>query len=127
MMAVQGNLELILLSLPEESDEYAMASGAAGAAKGASLVGSMLLSCIGQRPLQLVDYSFSELVQECITVVHGLSDPAITVQILPPEQTLLCSMGQPQIKEVVENILTNAVESLSEGSGTIEISFGTKH
>jgi len=53
MMAVQGNLDLMTMTLPDDSDEHQMASSAAQAARGASQIGSMMLSYVGQKSLQL--------------------------------------------------------------------------
>ena len=127
MMAVQGNLELMIETLSDDSDEYKMASDAALAARGASLVGSMMLSYVGQRPLQLREISLFDLVRECSTTINALSHPSISLKIIPPAQALYCSIDQQQIKEVLENILTNAVESLENSTGTIEISFGEEY
>ncbi len=127
MMAVQGNLELMIETLSDDSDEYKMASDAAQAAKGASQVGSMMLSYVGQRPLQLREISLFDLVRECSPTIKDLSCPSVSLKVIPPAQELYCSIDQQQIQEVLENILTNAVESLENSTGTIEISFGEEY
>ena len=127
MMAVQGNLDLMTYTLLKDSDEYKMASNAAEAAKGASQVGSMMLSYVGQRPLQLREISLFNLVRECGTAIKSLSHSSISLKIIPPAQELYCSMDQQQIQEVIENILTNALESMENITGTIVISFGTEY
>lgn len=48
MMVVNGNLELAMHTFPDSSEEYQMLSNAA---EGASQVGSMMLSYVGQQPL----------------------------------------------------------------------------
>lgn len=127
MMAVQGNLDLMTLTLPDDSEEYQMVSNAAQAAKGASQIGSMMLSYVGQQPLQLQELLFPDLAKESITALRNLFQPSISLKFTPPDQPLYCSMDKQQIKEVIEGILTNAVESLDNGSGTIEITFGTDY
>ena len=127
MMAVQGNLELMKLTLPDGSEEYKMASNAAKAASGASQVGSMMLSYVGQQPLQLQTISISNLVGESVTALKDLFHPLISLKFYPPDQDLYCSIDQAQIKEVLASLLTNAIESLGNNKGTIEITFGTEY
>jgi PAS domain S-box-containing protein len=127
MMAVQGNLDLLGLILPKGSDEYKMASDAIRAARGATQVGSMMLSYVGQRALNLHRLSLSDLVKESVTIFKELSDPGVSLKLIQPTQPVCCSIDHQQIKEVVESILTNAVESLEKNSGTIDITFGTDY
>ncbi len=127
MMAIQGNLELMLETLPSDSKEYKMASDAIHAAGGASQVGSMMLSYVGQQPVTPHDVSLVSLVRESFAAVKDLFDSGISLQCTQPSQALYCSVDQEQIKEVIESILTNAAESMKDGSGTIEITFGTEH
>jgi len=128
MMTVEGNLELMIRTLPVDSDERAMASCAMQAAKGATQVGSMMLSYVGQKPLQpSQEVSIDMLVRRCVTALKHLFSSTISLKFIQPDQPLYCYMDQLQIKEVIESILTNAVDSLEEDSGTIEITFGTDY
>ncbi|MEA3468065.1 MAG: response regulator [Thermodesulfobacteriota bacterium] len=127
MMAVKGNLELMLETLPADSNESRMASNAMQAAEGASQVGSMMLSYVGQQPVKLHDLPLASLVRESAAAVKDLFYAGISLKCSQPSQPLYCSVDQQQIKEVIESILANAVESMDNGSGTIEITFGTEH
>jgi len=127
MMAVQGNLELMKLTLPGDSEEYNMAANAAKAASGASQVGSMMLSYVGQKPLQLQTHSLPILVRESVTALKSCFQPPTSLKFYSPDQDLYCSVDQLQIKEVLESILTNAAESLEKSEGSIEITFGSEY
>ncbi len=127
MMAVQGNLELMALTLPDDSDEYRMVVNAAQAASGASRIGSMMLTYVGQKPLQLQELSLSDLVRECVTGLKGQFDTSITLRFSPPDHSLYCSGDDTQIKEVIESVLTNAIESLDNEGGVVEVTFGVEH
>ncbi len=127
MTGVQGNLELMTFSLPEDSDEYQMASRALQAARGASQVGSMMLSYVGQKPLQLEEVSLTDFVREIVTALKSSFQPSISLKFSPPDQPLYCSIDPFQMQEVLKSILTNAVESLDGGSGIIEITFGVDY
>lgn len=126
MTAVQGNLDLMLLTLPADSIELKeMASEAAQAAREASQVGSAMLSYVGQQPMKLQTLPLEDLVRDSISALKNLLQSSISLKFTPPDQPLYCSIDQQQIKEVIESILTNAVESMGDGTGTIEITFGT--
>ncbi len=127
MMAVQGNLELMLRNLPAESDEYRMASDAALAAGGATEVGSVMLSYIGQTPLHLQDLSLADLARDRVDILKSHVRPSTLLNFTPPDKPFYCSIDHKQIKEVLDGILTNAVESLDNDSGTIDITFGTEY
>ena len=126
MAVVMGNLELVTRILPEDSDEHEMSSDALQAAKGASQIGSMMLSYVGQRSSTLAEVSFAELTKESVTAVKSLLLSPISLQFTSPSEAIRCSLDRQQINEVLKNILTNAVESLGDGPGTIAITFGTE-
>lgn len=125
MMAVQGNLDLMTMTLPDDSDEHQMASSAAQAARGASQIGSMMLSYVGQKSLQLKTLSLSDIVRESTTALKNQFQPSISLKLTPPETPLYCAVDPQQIKDVIESILTNAIESLNDNTGVIKITFGS--
>lgn len=125
MMTVQGNLGMLARMLPDKSDEQEMVFSAIQSARGASQIGAMMLSYVGQRQANLQHYSLENLFNESVTSLKDLLPASISMLVTPPEQPLYCLADQLQIKEVVETILVNSVESLGNDSGTIEVSFGT--
>jgi PAS domain S-box-containing protein len=127
MMVVMGNLELVLETLPDGSDEHQIALEAALAARGASKVGSMMLSYVSPLSLKCQKLPFFNVVKEKVTALKSHLLPHISLLITAPDQPLYCSIDQQQINEVIESILTNAAESLDEGSGKIEITFGSEY
>lgn len=124
MTAVQGNLELMKMTLPDESAEKEMAIRALGAARGASRVGSMMLTYVGQgRPIFPAADLFI-LVQKTVVDMKSEFPSSITLHFTPAEGPLLCPMDQKQIREVVLTVLTNAIEAMEGIEGAIEITFG---
>jgi signal transduction histidine kinase/CheY-like chemotaxis protein len=124
MVGVQGNLELLTLVLPGNSREHVMVRHAFQAAKGASQIGSMMLSYVGQQPLTPRELSLVEIAREVVADSKHLFHSAMDLRFFPTADPFYCLIDRRQIKEVIQNILTNAVESLGNGSGTIEITFG---
>ena len=127
MMVVLGNLGLMIQTLPANSKEKQMASEVLQAAEGASRVGSMMLSYVGQQPLQLQVLSFADLVEESIKELKSQLKSSISLKFVSPPEPLYCSVDPQQIKEVIQSIITNAIESLDNIGGEIEISFGADH
>lgn len=127
MMAVLGNLDLMVLALPNESEEHKMALDATQAARGASQVGSMMLSYVGQRSLNLQELSIANLVEESVAASKNLFHPGLSLKLSQPAQPVYCSIDAQQFKEVIDSILANAVDSLENGSGTVEITFGSDY
>lgn len=127
MMGVQGNLEFMTFRFPVDSDEYRIASQALQSATGASQIGAMMLSYVGQQPIQLRKTSFFNLVTDAVRASNHLFYPEITLKCTPPSQPLYCSVDQQQIQEVIESVLSNAVESMDGDTGSIEITFGSAH
>jgi len=127
MMAVQGNLELMTFSLPKESAEYRMAMDAAQAASGASQIGTMMLSYVGQKKLHIQELSFGDFVREIANKRRLHLQSSISIQCTPPDQDVFCPIDKQQMEEVIESILSNAVESLKDDSGTIEVTCGTDY
>lgn len=127
MMAVQGNLDLMLMTLPTDSAENEMASDALQAANGAAQVGSMMLSYIGQRPRQLQTENLVDLVRESVTDLKKQFSASVSLNFFPSTAPLYCLMDHQQMKEVFSSIIINGIESLENETGTIEIDFGTDY
>jgi len=127
MMAVLGNLDLMILTLPKDSEEHKMALDATQAAKGVSQVGSMMLSYVGQRSLNLQELSLANLVEESVTASKDLFHSGLSLKFSQPAEPAYCSIDPQQFKEVIDSILANAVDSLENGSCTVEISFGSDY
>ena len=127
MMAVVGNLDLLHLTLPNGSPEKAMAASAQQAAKGASRIGTMMLTYVGQGTQHLSSENFVELVQETLTELKDQFMDSIMVKFIPPPGDLFCVIDKKQLKEVIISIITNSVESMGNPGEHIEISFGEDH
>jgi len=87
----------------------------------------MMLSYVGQKPLNLKALSLSDLALKSIKTVGDQLPSSISLKFTLPEHPTLCSVDQNQILEVMESILTNAIESLNDHAGTIEVTLGKAH
>jgi signal transduction histidine kinase len=112
MTGVQGNLELLTLNLSTNSKEYTMGTDAFRGAKEASQVGSIMLSYVGQQPLQSKEVSLAELVRSTVTNSPNLFHPQVNVTFIPPQQPLYCSVDRLQINEPVDLLSFRPISSL---------------
>ena len=126
MLVVLGNLEMLRRILPAESKEMDMAAMASQAAKEATKVGSSMLTYVGQGEPRLQSENLVEVTREVLFAIQDTFPPSVVVQLTPPSMPITCRFDKIQIKEVLKNILTNALESLTESTGQIGITFGTK-
>lgn len=127
MTAVLGNLHMMLYTLPEGSDQREMALNGVQAAKGASQIGSMMLNYVGQQSSELEQHSFADIVKGSISLMKSDLPPSVSLNFIAASQPLICLIDQQQMKEVIRNIIDNAIESLGGKEGEIEVSFGRKY
>ena len=126
MQAVVGNLEFLDMTIAAGSPGRESVSAALKVAREASRIGSMMLAYDGHRPLKLGSSNLTDLVKDSIAELKTRFIPSICLKFTPPSEPFYCSMDSPQIKEVINCVLTNAIESLEDETGTIEITFGTE-
>ena len=127
MMVVLGYLDLVDQALPGGSNEKQMMSQALKAADKASRMGTKMLTYVGRPPQQPEKASLPDLVSETITELQDRLPPSITLRFAPTQKKFICKMDQQQIKEVINSIITNAVEALEKSEGIIEVTFGTDY
>jgi PAS domain S-box-containing protein len=126
MLVVLGNLEMLRRILPAESKELDMATMASQAAKEAIKVGSSMLTYVGQGEPRLQPENLAEVAREVLFAIQDTLPDSVIVQLTPPLMPITCSFDKGQIKDVLKNILTNALESLDESTGQIRITFGAE-
>lgn len=125
MTGVEGNLELLTFSLPDKSRELQMVTDALQAARGATQIGSMMLSYVGQKTLDLVKVSLTDLVCNTLQKLQNDLPAGIFLEVTPPQHQISCMADISQMEEVIKHLFSNALESIGEEVGTIKITFGT--
>lgn len=126
MLVVLGNVEMLRRILPTESKEMNMATMASQAAKEATKVGSSMLTYVGQGEPRLQPENLVEVAREVLFAVQNTLPASVVMQLIPPFMPIICRFDKGQIKEVLKNILTNALEALADSIGEIGITFGVQ-
>jgi len=92
------------------------------AAQRASELCRGLLVYSGRAPYMTEAVDFGELVQEMEKLLRLANSPGIRIETEFPEETALVDGDAAQLRQLVMNLITNAVDSITGGSGKIQIS-----
>lgn len=125
MMVVMANLDMLQRLLPAESTELKMASMASQGAKEAAKVGSSMLTYVSQGAPRLQPEDLADLARDVLVTLQGKFPPSVAYRFLQPSTPIVCRFDKIQVREVLKNVLTNAIESLAQSTGEIGITFGS--
>ena len=124
LQVVMGNLELALDDLPQEMNTRSLISEAMVASGQASKISQLMLAYLGQKtgkaePLDLVEAArtlLPLLLSSMPKNVHLKTD-------LPPGSPIVLADGV-HIKQILTNLVSNAVEAIGERKGEITVAVG---
>lgn len=121
---ILGAAGLGIDELPEDSPVRARFEKIQQAARRAASLTHQMLAYAGQRPMRVTNLDLSKLVSEMIQLVTA-SISGKTKLDLELASDLPCVEAEAaQLAQVVMNLITNAVESLSNGKGRISLRTG---
>jgi len=119
---VQGNLELALHELPRESAPRTRVAAAIEASKRAAEVSRFMLTCLGQTTSRKEPIDLSEVVAETFAFFRSSLLPKkikLNAELLPTGSIVLADRAQ--MKQVLTNLLSNAMEAIGEKEGAITV------
>lgn len=124
LMAISGNLELLRQLAGAGNPGLKYVDNALGAAKRAADLTSQMLaySCKRGNSVALVD--LNRLVGESVELMKASMGKGLilSVRLRPALPMLEAEPGQ--IQQVIRNLITNAIEAIGEGPGTISVATG---
>jgi len=126
LTAIMGNLDLALLKVPADSPLQRNLTSAMTSCQRASNLVCRLLEYAGKGPFLLRPADLNGIVHGAETLcraalTHGVELSVVTSHGLPP-----INADADQIRQVIMNLVINAVEAIGEGPGTITITSGTR-
>lgn len=124
MMAVQGNLELLQMQLPDGSEEKTMASDAWQAAGRASQLSLSLLTYVGQKPLDRKIMDVGALVAGVIADVRSKVGANISFNQQMAAEPAYCLVDAEHFADVIRGLILNSSEAIGTEPGEINISIG---
>jgi signal transduction histidine kinase/CheY-like chemotaxis protein len=123
--AVIGNLELIGMGLPPESEAHKNLTQAMKAAQKAAEVSSLMLTYVGQTPVKHEPMDLSEACRLALSVLRSVIPNKVTVASGFPASGPIVRSNTKQIHLALTNLVTNARESIGDNPGTIELTVKT--
>lgn len=116
-----GNLELVLGERSSDAEPDERLSDALSAAHSAAQVSRMLLSYVGQDHEAQGPQDVSEIIRQSLPILQAAMPSGLELESdLPsPGSTVNVSVGQ--IRQVLENLVTNAWEAAGPNQGTINV------
>jgi len=125
LLAIQGNLEFAVASLPPEAPAHESLAEVERAAKRAADLCRQLLAYSGKGRFAIGSLSLSRAVEETAQMLAvSISKKADLRFDLAPDLPLI-EADETQIRQVIMNLIINASEALGEESGAISVSAGT--
>ncbi|MCP4695046.1 MAG: PAS domain S-box protein [Desulfobacterales bacterium] len=124
LMAVMGNLDLMLSDLLPGSDMEINIRDAFDATRRAAELSTLMLTYVGQGKVSMKTLDMTETAGEIIDSLASSVLKKASLEIdFSSEPTLF--KGDPgQVRQVIVNLLTNAAEALGENGGEVTVTAG---
>jgi signal transduction histidine kinase len=121
LTGVMGNLELALADAPRSAGPQEALTDALEAAGRASQLGALMLTYLGQTVTRRNPLDLAEICRQALNEFRTKVPSRLTFKTdLPSGGPTVKGNGQ-QLRQVLENLLTNAVEAFGERAGDISV------
>ncbi len=121
LAGILGNLELAGEVLPPGSAAGAYLEEAAGAARRATSIGEAMLTYLGHMPAPPEPVDLASVCQKTIAEWRFALPPTIALAAKFPDSGPVILAGAERVREVLNNVLTNAREAIGCESGFIRV------
>lgn len=126
MTAVIGNLELAMMSVPPDSPIRHNLIEAMNAARRSADLGGHMLSYLGQSISTRTPIVLTDVCREAVRHIQAILPENILIRIDMAETHPVVHGNAEQIRQVVTNVMTNAVESIGNRPGEIVVTVGVR-
>ncbi|KVO20745.1 ATP-binding protein [Burkholderia ubonensis] len=120
LVAILGNLELLLPRLDGQHDAQTMAERARRAAERASRLTRRLLAFARRQPLQAERVSVRAMLAEMLDLVEYSAGQRVTVVLEPAAEPLWVNVDRGQLENAVLNLTLNSAAAMPDG-GTLTL------
>jgi PAS domain S-box-containing protein len=124
LMAILGNADLALLSLPPASPARPNVEEIARASQRAADLCRQMLAYSGKGRFMVARYDLTETVREMVQMLEVSVSKKATLRYSFSEELPPVEADASQLSQVIMNLITNASEALGHESGVISISTG---
>jgi two-component system, cell cycle sensor histidine kinase and response regulator CckA len=126
LAAILGNLDLAALRLPEMSPVRGNLEQSMLACRRAADLTRQMLAYCGKGIFQLEQVNLNAVVRENADLFKAVVPCNVKFSLDAPDQVLPIMVDPSQVQQVVMNLITNAVEAIGEGHGTVSLRTGIR-
>jgi len=127
LLAILGNADLALLSLPNPSPARAYLEDIVRASKRAADLCQQMLAYSGKGQFQVGLYDLSEIVRDIAQMIEVSISKKAVLRYVFPQDLPPVKVDATQMQQVIMNLITNASEALGDQEGQITVSTGVQH
>lgn len=124
LMMVLGNLELAQWGVSENNKENEYLLNAKKAAKRAADLSTLMLTYVGQNFTDRKVIDLSQSLEELTGMLEMVTGKKAKLMVKPVKKQLLVRSDPDQLRQVVVNLVTNAVEAIADSQGVVSIATG---
>ncbi len=124
LMAVLGNLELVLDDLPPESQARKLVANAFSAAERSAQLSGQMLTYTGSHLYKPVDIDLSSLVTKSLALFKLQVSEHVNLMVNTFDGIPSFKGDTAQIRRLITNIILNASEAISDKPGEVHLSTG---
>ena len=126
LAVIVGNLDLVLLRLPQVSAVRVRLEQALEATRRAVDLTGQMLAYIGMGRFVVTRVDLSGLVREKADLFRAVVARTSTLNLHPSPEPLFTEADSGQVQQVIMNLITNASEAMEEKPGTVTVTTGVE-
>ncbi len=127
LMAIQGNLDLALSDLTPGSRAERNIRDAEKASQSAAELSTLMLTYVGQGVFSRRTIDMVEMIKQMMGLLKASISKKAVLRIRGSSDPAFFRGDPSQVRQIIVNLATNAVEAVGDGEGVITLSAGVKH
>lgn len=120
LMVIYGNCDLIIIN-PDPKLINNRVNEIKQAAKRASIICKSMLACTGKDSIKNEKIDLEKLINDTISSLKSKLDSNISINFIPKHTPLYINGNIILVREIITNLIINAIESIGENDGKITI------
>ena len=127
LMAILGNVDLALMSVPETSPARSSLNNIVNAATTAADLARQMLAYSGKSDFEILPLDLNKIVVELTHLLEVSISKKAVLKFRLADKLPLIMADAAQIRQILMNLITNASEAIASESGVISITTGALH
>ncbi|MCK4806258.1 MAG: PAS domain S-box protein [Candidatus Aegiribacteria sp.] len=127
LMAILGNADLALMSIPETSPARGSLNNIVNAATTAADLASQMLAYSGKSDFEILPLDLNKIIVELTHLLEVSISKKAVLKFRLADKLPLIMADAAQIRQILMNLITNASEAVGKASGVISITTGAMY